>query len=163
MSETKEATMQINSREFACWCYDHAVRIGAIISVSAGHDGEDATGALEDAIDNRTDKQLAELFGKGILRHIKPEPGDKPSERERRGAVLSYLNDSDSWGFIVNMERAVRKYRADGTCTYSWGHFNTKDIYADALDAALIDRIEKWDAELDARQRAEPKAKAAAV
>jgi hypothetical protein len=142
--------MELASREFGQWCFDHGVRIGTIIAVGCCHDGEDCIGALEDLIRDNENRRLAKIFSLPSLMEPSYEIADDDGEepRHRRESVLQHLAQRDLNGFLVTVEQVVRTYDRRGrSFTFSWGHYRSEQIYTALLDSAfvhhLMDRIEK--------------------
>lgn len=155
--------MRLNSVDFSEWCFNQAVRIGTILNVGASHDGESGNDSIEDLIDGHTDKELGEIFGKGLSDQLsarlkderKYSKGKKSlTSKERVAETLQYFVDNRMYGYVVYVERAVHTFRADDSASYSFGHMNVKLIYGDDLDEKMVEKIQAWDTEMVAKEKA---------
>lgn len=66
-----------------------------------------------------------------------PEEIKKAYESVDYSEFLGWLLDHDRFGFLLKFATPVMKHYPNGGGAFSWGHYRTKWVYGDTLDAAL--------------------------
>jgi len=66
-----------------------------------------------------------------------PDEIKEAYESEDYSEFLGWLLDNDRFGFLLKFATPVMKHYDSGGASFSWGHYRTKWVYGDTLEAAL--------------------------
>jgi hypothetical protein len=150
-------TMEINSLDFATWCFDNGVRIGWMLPVAAATDQDSATEILAEFAREADDDSLVKTFGEP-LRDCLADVENPEDEEDVFLAVRDYILDRRLTGFLVRVERQVRRYDSLNKNMYAagWGHFQMVTWYADAIGPEFVERVQVWADKRLAAEKAKP-------
>jgi hypothetical protein len=142
--------MTIDSMEFATWCFDNGVRVAWILPVAAAHDGERATEILNEIIEDADTDGLAKIFGDDVRPYL------DNADTSSRDDMLEYFSSARITGFLVRVERQVRKYdtKCKGMYSSGWGYFSLETWITDTIGPEFIEKVRKWSDRLLAKEKA---------
>jgi hypothetical protein len=122
-------------------------RIETILHIGAmTTDGDCLPTALEDMLQDQDTDDLKRLFPGMPARVMETFDEGEPSE------FVEWVYRHKRLGFLVLFATPVMKHISEGHCSYSWGHYGTRWVYADTLDDALQQGL-AWVAERRAKEK----------
>lgn len=152
MENANQQAAGFMSKDFRDWTMGENVRIGTILVIGVAHDGKSPVPPLDDLIDESSDEELGELFGRpGLAAYLKSlnelrddDENDRMDRQERQENILQFLAERSVNGVLIYAERAYRNYTPGGKgYQFSFGFCATKRFYGESLDAC-VPLIRSW-------------------
>jgi hypothetical protein len=148
--------MEINSMEFARWCFDNGVRVAWMVPIASVGNEESISDPLDEWIEDHDREHLVKTFGSPFEDWMNKCGSDCDSLKE---AFLEFVMQHRMTGFMVQVERQVRTYASQHKGVYSsgWGCFEPIMFYTACLDALFVLNVRAWSDKRLMKEKANPK------
>ena len=135
--------MTVGTSDFSRYCFDEGLRIAWIVPVGA-MGGESPCDDIEEWLYEEDFDKLIDVFPALIDADLKSADNEE---------LMAWLQESRIEGFVVKVERQIRKYiKNTGSYSAGWNEYTSVVFHVETLDE-LPAKIQAWHDRLVAKDK----------